>query len=87
MPNPSTPCGRATPQMALRSVGGWPARRAGGLLAAVFFPLGYPFPYGPASEAVLHDQADSEGMAEAYCVGCPMGSNETAAGRTVAVAR
>jgi hypothetical protein len=31
MPNPSTPCGRATPQTALRLFGGWPARRAGGL--------------------------------------------------------
>jgi hypothetical protein len=36
MPDPYTPCGRATPQTAL-----WPV--------AVFFPLGYPFPYGPAS--------------------------------------
>jgi hypothetical protein len=31
MPNPYTPCGRATPQMALRLFGGWPAHRAGGL--------------------------------------------------------
>jgi hypothetical protein len=30
-PNPYTPCGRATPQTALRPFGGWPARRAGGL--------------------------------------------------------
>jgi hypothetical protein len=34
MPNPSMPCGRATPQ--------------GGRPTAVFFPLGYPFLYGPA---------------------------------------
>jgi hypothetical protein len=31
MPNTYTPCGRATPQTALRPFGGWPARRAGGL--------------------------------------------------------
>jgi hypothetical protein len=31
MPNPSTPCRRATPK------------------TAVFYPLGYPMPYGPAS--------------------------------------
>jgi hypothetical protein len=31
MPDPYTPCGRATPQKALRLFGGWLARRAGGL--------------------------------------------------------
>jgi hypothetical protein len=30
-PDPYTPCGRATPQTALRPFGGWPAHRAGGL--------------------------------------------------------
>jgi hypothetical protein len=40
MPDPSMSCGRATPQTALRPFGGRPA--------AVFFPLGYPTPYGPA---------------------------------------
>jgi hypothetical protein len=28
MPDPYTPCGRVTPQTAIRPVGGWPARRA-----------------------------------------------------------
>jgi hypothetical protein len=46
MPDPSTPCGWASPQTALWPFGGWPARRADGR-AAVFYPLGYPFPYGP----------------------------------------
>jgi hypothetical protein len=31
MPNPYTPCGRVTPQTALRPFWGWPALRAGGL--------------------------------------------------------
>jgi hypothetical protein len=31
MPYPSTPCGRATPETAIRPFQGWPARRAGGL--------------------------------------------------------
>jgi len=31
MPNLSTPCGRATPEIALRLFQGWPARKAGGL--------------------------------------------------------
>jgi hypothetical protein len=31
MPNPSTPCWRATPETALRLFRGWPAHRAGGL--------------------------------------------------------
>jgi hypothetical protein len=31
MPNPYTPCGRATLQIALHPFGGWPARRAWGL--------------------------------------------------------
>jgi hypothetical protein len=31
MPEPSTPCGRATPETALWPVQGWPAHRAGGL--------------------------------------------------------
>jgi hypothetical protein len=31
IPNPSTPCGQATPETALRPFRGWPARRAGGL--------------------------------------------------------
>jgi hypothetical protein len=31
MPNPYMPCGRTTPQTALRLFGGWPAHRAGGL--------------------------------------------------------
>jgi hypothetical protein len=35
MPDPSTPCGQAT----LQPFQGW--------AAAVFYPLGYPMPYGP----------------------------------------
>jgi hypothetical protein len=31
LPNPSTPCGRATPETTLRPFLGWPAPRAGGL--------------------------------------------------------
>jgi hypothetical protein len=31
MPNPFTLCGRTTPETALRSFLGWPARRVGGL--------------------------------------------------------
>jgi hypothetical protein len=31
MPNPYTPCGRTTPETALRPFRGWPAHRAGGL--------------------------------------------------------
>jgi hypothetical protein len=31
MPCPSTPCGRATPETALRPFQGWPTRRASGL--------------------------------------------------------
>jgi hypothetical protein len=31
MPDPSTPCGRATPQTALQLFLGWPTHRAGGL--------------------------------------------------------
>jgi hypothetical protein len=50
MPDPYTPCGRATPQTAVAGVR--PAAvffplGAGGQPAAVFFPLGDPFPYGP----------------------------------------
>jgi hypothetical protein len=41
MPDPYTPCRRATPQTALRPFGGRPA--------AVYFPLGYPIPYGPVT--------------------------------------
>jgi hypothetical protein len=43
MPNLYKPCGQATPQRAVWEV----ARPQGGWLAAVFFPLGYPFPCGP----------------------------------------
>jgi hypothetical protein len=31
MTNPSTPCGRVTPETALRLFQGWPAHRAGGV--------------------------------------------------------
>ena len=39
MPNPSTSCGRATTQTALRPFGGSPARRAGGCLLPPRIPL------------------------------------------------
>jgi hypothetical protein len=42
MPDPYMPCGRATPQGAGQ----------GGLPAAVFFPLEYPFPYRPVEGPV-----------------------------------
>jgi hypothetical protein len=41
MPDPYTPCGRATPQTALRPFGGWPTRSAGGLRPSSF-PLDTP---------------------------------------------
>jgi hypothetical protein len=40
MPDPYTPCGRATPQ------------------TAVFFPLGYPFPYGPVPVSIITFKMD-----------------------------
>jgi hypothetical protein len=55
MPNPYTPCGRATPPNGLTAVWGV-ARPQDGRPAAVFFPLGYPFLPGG------HDQADAEWM-------------------------
>jgi hypothetical protein len=55
MPNPYTPCGRATPPNCLMAV--WEvAHPQGERPAAVFFPLGYPYPYGPEGEC--HSQAD-----------------------------
>jgi hypothetical protein len=45
MPNPYTPCGRATPD------GLTPLRPQDGQPAAVFYPLGYPTPNGPGWEA------------------------------------
>jgi hypothetical protein len=56
VPDPYTPCGRATPQTALRLFG--VARPQGGWPPAVFFPLGYPFPYGPDGKFL--DQADAK---------------------------
>jgi hypothetical protein len=44
MPNPSTPFGRATPEIALRSVSGV-THPQGGQPAAVFYPFGHPTPY------------------------------------------
>jgi hypothetical protein len=42
MPDPSTPCGRATPETALWPLQGWPVR---GQTAAVFYPFGHPTSY------------------------------------------
>jgi hypothetical protein len=44
MPDPSTSCGRATPEKALRLFQGWPACRVGGLRPSST-PFGHPTPY------------------------------------------
>jgi hypothetical protein len=62
MPDPYTPCGRAIPPNRLMAVWGV-ARPQGGRPAAIFFPLGYPFPYGPGSRdwvGEFHDQGDAK---------------------------
>ena len=48
MPNPSMPCGRANPETALQLFWVWPAPGGEGGPAAIFYPLAYPTPYGPA---------------------------------------
>jgi hypothetical protein len=50
MPDPSTPCGRATLETALRLLQGWPTRSLQGARpASIFYPFGHPtpYPYGP----------------------------------------
>jgi hypothetical protein len=56
MPNLFTPCGRAIPQTALQLFWGWPA--------AVFFPLGYPTPYGPGQRNREKRVAPNDGPGE-----------------------
>jgi hypothetical protein len=59
LPNPSTPCGQATPGTAVLGE----ARRYVWRPAAVFYPLGYPSPYVPAFDTLwptVHDQARHE---------------------------
>jgi hypothetical protein len=48
MPDPSTPCRWATLEMAITEMAvSGVAHLQGGRPAAVFYPLGYPTPYGP----------------------------------------
>jgi hypothetical protein len=51
MLNPSMPCGRATPETALRWFQVWPSMQ-GGWPAAVFYPFGRPMPYAYAHRLV-----------------------------------
>jgi hypothetical protein len=48
MPDPSMPCGRATPEKAISGV----ARLLGGRPAAVFYPFGHPAPYDHAFQTI-----------------------------------
>ena len=52
MPDPSTPSGWATPEMAILGVANTGGE--GGGPAAIFYPLGYPLPYGPAMKYAPH---------------------------------
>jgi hypothetical protein len=52
IPDPSTPCGRATPQNDLTAVWGV-AHPQGGRPAAVFYPFGHPTPYASASPDLI----------------------------------
>jgi hypothetical protein len=58
LPNPSTPCGRATPETALRPFRRWPAHRAGGLWLSAT-PLDTPRRTGLLHIGEFHDQVDN----------------------------
>jgi hypothetical protein len=57
VPDPSTPCRRATPDTALWLFQRWPTHRAGGLLTC-FYPLGHPAPYAYEEKAPLVTSPD-----------------------------
>ena len=78
MPDPYTPCGRATPQTALRPFGGWPARRAGGLRPSSSC-LDTPSRTGPCKIRSFEGHFHSPVMQQAPYTPCGQATPQTAA--------